>query len=155
MCPILWGSVSPFQTCQGCSDVSRHPCGSRRLRFQFSNLPSIPRGSPRPMGTARWGCHPQNPERILCLHEGSCGPPHVALSLHIWFQFSKFLCTFCCHNEIKSSSCELRVKRASENLKRKKKQAWSCSKCPPEPPQDVGFTWARRAMGPGWSGLPP
>lgn len=133
----VWGSVSPFQTCRGCSDVSKHLCGSRRLRFQFSDLPSIPRGSPRqtcehrPAGVA---IHRTESGSSACT-KGAGARPTWRSHCTFGFNSPNSFSTFCCHSEINSSSCELRAKRAWENLKEKKAKAWSCQACPPEPPR--------------------
>lgn len=99
--------------------------------------PSVPRAMPSATSTP----HPWGPLLVATLRpsvplRGEQDSYHELFSPHIWFQFSKCFCTFCCREEIKSSKCKLRAERAWENSKGKRelvgRACWG--------PQGVGFT---------------
>lgn len=76
------------------------------LHHQYPG-PRLAPPAPTAPGAAAGG----NPETLHAFARGA------GLSSHIWFQFSKCFCTFCCREEIKSSKCKLRAERAWENSK--------------------------------------
>lgn len=97
---------SPFRRRQSHGRASEHPGISKTLGF-------------RPHLGRRWWKPGVRPKAFV---EVNRNLPGLALSLHIWFQFSEFFGTLRCPDEIKSSECKPKAERAWENAR--KKRVW-------------------------------